>query len=64
MVDLRQTKLSQYKTGEQLLTSLSVIQNGLGVCECTLENIRLFGFELGQRVSKSAVKNHITINKP
>lgn len=59
---IRESKLSLYKTTEQLAVATNLLKTGVSVCDITLDNIRLFGFELNQSLKLSNNKKFININ--
>ena len=59
---VKNSKMSLFRTEEQLCAGLRIMQNGSAIVTNTLDNIKLFGFELDQKLSLSSCKKLIYIN--
>lgn len=51
-MDIKETKLRLYKNHNQLEVAHRLMINGFAFCKPSLENIRLFGFELNKKITK------------
>lgn len=51
-MDIKETKLELYKDYNQLTIAYRLMIQGSAVCKPSLENIKLFGFELNKKITK------------